>query len=215
MSKSRDDFLKAIYEQGGAEQHVGNKSIAAHLGIAPASVTEMLGRLHKQGLIEYTPYKGSMLTQDGLCACLRIVRSHRLWEVFLIEHLGYTWSEAHEEAHLLEHATPARMAERLDAFLGHPDHCPHGSAIPQANGTVPHEALAPLSELEPGQGAVVCRVFEVADLLDYVQSVGLQIGDEIRLLEIGAYGGPLTLQTNDGTIQLSPKAAEQILVRYA
>lgn len=215
MSKSREDFLKTIYEEGGAEQYVSNKSIALRLGITPASVSEMLGRLHKQGMIEYTPYKGSLLTRDGLHSCLGVVRSHRLWEVFLIEHLGYTWSEAHEDAHLLEHATSAHMAERLEMFLGHPGHCPHGSAIPQADGTVPREMLVPLSELELEHQAVICRVLETSDLLDYVQSVGLQIGDTVRLLEIGAYSGPLTLQKGGSTVQLSPKAAEQILVRYA
>ena len=88
MTPNKEDYLKALYKLGGAEELVGNKEIAVHLNVAPASVSEMLGKLSREELIEYVPYKGSRLTNKGLQIALALVRGHRLWEVFLIRHLG-------------------------------------------------------------------------------------------------------------------------------
>lgn len=212
MTSNKEDYLKAIYEEGGLEKVVPNKLIAEKLGIAPASVTEMLAKLSQQGLIDYEAYKGSRLTDKGLAACINVVRSHRLWEVFLMEHLGYSWREAHEDAHLLEHISPSRMVDRLDAFLNYPKTCPHGSMIPRKGKVPDNLRLGRLSDMKEGETAFICRIVEDGKLLDYLERSGLQIHKEIKILAIDDYEGPVSFLQEGKTITISYKAASQIFV---
>ena len=194
------------------EELVSNKQIAEALQIAPASVTEMLGKLKREGLIHYEPYKGSRLTAEGMRAAISLVRGHRLWEVFLMRHLGYSWSEAHEDAELLEHITPSRLTARLDKFLNYPAYCPHGSAIPNPDGQIDSTPLQTLNLLPVGAASHIRRVTEEKELLDYLQENGISIGNSIRITEAAAYEGPLTLDLEGKQIQISYKAACQIYV---
>lgn len=212
MTPNKEDYLKTIYKLGGMEQLAGNKQIAKTLQIAPASVTEMLGKLKREGLIHYEPYKGSRLTAKGRMAAISLVRGHRLWEVFLMRHLGYSWSEAHEDAELLEHITPPRLTERLDQFLNYPAYCPHGSAIPHRDGRIDHTPLQTLNLLPEGVTSHIRRVTEEKELLDYLQESGIVIGSSVRIIQAGAYEGPLTLDLEGKHVQISYKAACQIYV---
>ncbi|WP_195198796.1 metal-dependent transcriptional regulator [Faecalispora jeddahensis] len=212
MTPNKEDYLKAIYKLGGMEEQVSNKQIAESLQIAPASVTEMLGKLKREGLIHYEPYKGSRLTDAGMRIAITLVRGHRLWEVFLMRHLGYSWSEAHEDAELLEHITPSRLTARLDQFLNYPAYCPHGSAIPHPDGQVDLTPLQPLNLLPIGQISHIRRVTEEKELLDYLQASGIIIGSAVRIVEAGAYEGPLTLDLEGKQVQISYKAACHIYV---
>ncbi|MGL5437904.1 MAG: metal-dependent transcriptional regulator [Lachnospiraceae bacterium] len=212
MTSNQEDYLKTIYDEGGLETTVPNKIIAEKLGIAQASVSEMLSKLNQQGLITYEAYKGSRLTAAGLAACIDVVRSHRLWEVFLMRHLGYTWREAHEDAHLLEHIAPARMIDRLDDFLNNPQTCPHGSLIPQKGKTPASVALHRLSDLSAGETAIICRVVEDGSLLDYLERSGLQIHKLIKVVLVDDYEGPVTFQQDNREICISFKAATQVFV---
>lgn len=130
LTASKEDYLKIIYQEGGEHRLVSNKTIAMKLSVSPASVTEMIGKLKQEALIEYVPYKGSMLTDKGKEWCMKIIRAHRIWEVFLTEYLGYTLKEAHEDANLLEHIASDRIIERLNEFLRRPSHSPNGKSIP-------------------------------------------------------------------------------------
>lgn len=212
MTAMKEDYLKAIYQLGGMETVVTNKAISEALGVAPASVSEMLAKLQRDELIEYQPYKGSQLTSKGQQLAIALVRRHRLWEVFLITHLGYPWSEAHEDAELLEHATPARLTARLDQFLNNPATCPHGHLIPSASGEMDQRLLQPLSDLAIGEQSVIRAVIEESELLDYLQAQGVMIGEAVELIERGAYEGPLTVKQQAQSIELSYKAAQQIFV---
>lgn len=212
MTPNKEDYLKEIYKLGGMEEQVSNKQIAESLQIAPASVTEMLGKLKREGLIRYEPYKGSRLTDAGMRIAITLVRGHRLWEVFLMRHLGYSWSEAHEDAELLEHITPSRLTARLDQFLNYPAYCPHGSAIPHPDGQVDLTPLQPLNLLPIGQISHIRRVTEEKELLDYLQASGITIGSAVRIVEAGAYEGPLTLDLEGEQVQISYKAACHIYV---
>ncbi len=212
MTPNKEDYLKEIYKLGGAEQLVSNKQIAEVLKIAPASVTEMLAKLNREGLTVYEPYKGSRLTQEGLRIAISLLRGHRLWEVFLMRHLGYSWSEAHEDAELLEHITPPRLTGRLDKFLNYPAYCPHGSAIPHEDGQMEKTSLVPLVQLAQGESSLIRRVSEEKELLDYLQSSGIRIGGFVTVIDVGAYEGSLTLKLDGKQIQISYKAACQIYV---
>lgn len=212
MTPNKEDYLKAIYKLGGGEELVSNKQIADTLQIAPASVTEMLGKLKKEGLLHYEAYKGSRLTPEGIRIAISLVRGHRLWEVFLIRHLGYSWSEAHEDAELLEHITPERLTARLDRFLNYPAYCPHGSMIPNNNGQIDNTLLQPLTLMTAGEVSHIRRVTEEKELLDYLQAKGVTIGSTVCITEVGEYEGPLTLELDGRQIQISYKAACQIYV---
>lgn len=209
---TKEDYLKIIYEEGGLDSTVSNKVIAEKLGIAPASVSEMLAKLGGQGLIDYQAYKGSRLTPEGLAACMDVVRSHRLWEVFLIRHLGYSWRESHEDAHLLEHAASPRILERLDAFLNYPQTCPHGSQIPREGEALRQATLQRLSDLAVGDHAIVRRVVEDGALLDYLERSGVEVHRAIEVLAVEDYEGPIRFAQGDQTISISYKAATQIFV---
>ncbi|MGF7143902.1 DtxR family Mn-dependent transcriptional regulator [Anaerotaenia torta] len=215
MTPNKEDYLKAIYKLGGMEELVSNKQIAEALQIAPASVTEMLGKLNREGFIYYEPYKGSRLTTEGISAAISLVRGHRLWEVFLMRHLGYSWSEAHEDAELLEHITPSRLTARLDKFLNYPMYCPHGSAIPHPDGQVSSTPLQTLNLLPVGISSHIRRVTEEKELLDYLQENGITIGSPVRIADAAAYEGPLTLDLEEKRVQISYKAACQIYVDIA
>ena len=212
MTPHKEDYLKELYKLGGNEHLVANKEIAKNLSVAPSSVTEMLGKLQKEGYIIYEPYKGSILTPKGLESSITLLRGHRLWEVFLIRHLGYSWSEAHEDAELLEHITPHRLTKRLDKFLNYPNYCPHGSAIPREDGTIINLDLYPLTDISIDQTVIIRKVSEEFELLDYLQEKGIHMGAPIVIREKEAYEGPLTLLYEGSTIQLSHKAASKIFV---
>lgn len=212
MTPNKEDYLKEIYKLGGSERLIGNKQIAEILKVTPASVTEMLGKLSREGLIQYEPYKGSRLTQEGIKEALSLVRGHRLWEVFLLRHLDYSWSEAHEDAELLEHITPVRLIERLDRFLNYPAYCPHGNTIPRMDVQMDNIPLKTLNQLEKGEASHIRIVVEEAELLDYLQGLGIEIGSKIRIISVEPYEGPLVLELNGRQIQISYKAACQIYV---
>ena len=215
MTPNKEDYVKAIYTLGGTEELISNKQIAEALQVSPASVTEMLGKLKNEGLIHYEAYKGSRLTAQGTQVAMSLVRGHRLWEVFLIDHLNYSWSEAHEDAELLEHITPLRLVSRLDTFLNYPEHCPHGRAIPRLAAEVEHMPLQSLNQLSVGERSYIRFVIEEKELLDYLQQAGISIGSSVRIVEAGAYEGPFTLDLDGKRIQISYKAASQIYVDQA
>lgn len=212
MTSNKEDYLKVIYEENGLERPVSNKVISEKLGIAPSSVTEMLSKLQKQGYIEYEAYKGSKLTSIGGVICIKLLRSHRLWEVFLIRYLGYSWREAHEDAHLLEHVAPHRMIDRLEAFLNFPETCPHGSIIPKNGELFENIQLVKMTDLKVGDTARLVRVEEDGDLLDYLERSGIIIGRQIKIKEIEEYEGSIDLLQNEKGIRISYKAASQIYV---
>ena len=213
MNINREDYLKEIYEAGGLQEPVSNKLIAQKLNVSAASVSEMLAKLQEGGLIEYTAYKGSVLTKEGLAICSNLVRCHRLWEVFLMRHLNYSWREAHEEAHLLEHIATKRMVDRLDIFLNFPTDCPHGEHIPrEGEGVFTEPKLEKLANLEINEIAKISRIVEDGDLLDYAERNGVKMGEKICLVTKDEYEGPISFTQGDKTITISHKAAMQIFV---
>ena len=216
LSPSVGDYLKAIWElaETGA---ASTKQIADRLSVAPASVTNMLGRLRERGLVEYEPYHGALLTHRGWEEALRLVRRHRLIETFLLEHLGYSWDEVHEEAERLEHAVSDSFTERLAAFLGHPDHDPHGDPIPAADGTMPPENYYPLDEAEVGERVLVARVdHRDAAVLDYLGERGLVPGRLLEVREVRGLDGVVAVEDEDGNAHtLGEPLASSVFVRQA
>lgn len=212
MTANREDYLKQLYRLEQVRGSASNKQLAEALGVAPASVSEMLAKLGKEGLIRYEAYKGISLTDEGRQKAVELLRGHRLWEVFLREHLGYSWSEAHEDAELLEHVTPARLMERLDAYLNHPAHCPHGEPIPRFGGQAAEALLVPLSQVPVGRHILLRKVREERELMDYLESLHIRLDVEAVVKAVGAYEGSVSLTIGGKGVTLSHRAAEQIFV---
>jgi DtxR family Mn-dependent transcriptional regulator len=197
-SSSVGDYLKAIWELAG-EGGASTKDVAERLSVSSASVTGMFGRLQEMGLVRYERYRGASLTRRGLREALRLVRRHRLIETFLMEHLGYSWQDVHEEAERLEHAVSDEFTERLAELLGHPGRDPHGDLIPAADGTLITESSRPLSEVEAGQRVRIVKVDdESASVLNHLGDRGLTPGRAIEVREVRAVDGVVTVEDEGG-----------------
>lgn len=212
MTPNREDYLKLILELGGDQKKVSNKKIVAGLSISGASVSEMINKLVKEGLVEHSPYQGVQLTAAGLEKASTLVRKHRLWEVFLVDHLGYSWNEVHDEAEVLEHVTSSQMEQRLDDYLSHPTFCPHGGMIPQEGQTVHEKSRKTLVNYPEGSTIRIARVLDEKELLDYLMDLTIDIHDVYTIKEIAAYEGPITLQNDQKEVSISYKAASTIFV---
>ncbi len=212
-SVSVQDYLLTIYRLQGSDSPVSTTALAAQLGVAPPSVTGMMRKLHRDGLVAYRPYHGVVLTGAGEQEALRLLRRHRLWELFLTDVLGLSWDKVHAEAHRLEHATSQRVADRLAAFLGEPQADPHGQPIPARDGTLPRRAVRPLIEVAVGQRAHVAEVpDDDADLLRHLADLGLRPQVGVRVVASDLPDGPLTIEVDGNEWTLTRPVAAQILV---
>src|SRR3981081_725470 len=155
FTRSQQDYLKALYQLHGDQRPVPTRDLAQRLGISSPSVSEMVTRLSAQGLVEHDRARGQQLTREGRKVALELVRHHRLLEMFLVQILGYSWDEVHDEAERLEHVISERMEERIFALLGRAGVDPHGHAIPSLNGTVRPLSERPLSESRSGERLVL------------------------------------------------------------
>lgn len=212
MTSGKEDYLKAIYLISENHDVVTNKELSELLHVSPPSVSEMITKLQKQGYVDYTAYKGSKMTRKGRREAGKLLRYHALWEVFLVDHLHFSWSEAHEMAEGLEHQTNDVLSERLEEYLGHPDHCPHGDPIPRKDGARIGITNELLSDLDVGDTTHIRRVVEDYSLMDYLQSKNISIDMEVTVKNKEPYEGPILLGTDNGDISLSYKAAQQIYV---
>jgi DtxR family Mn-dependent transcriptional regulator len=215
-SISIQEYLQAIYRLQVEQAPVSTTELAAHLEVAPASVTGMIRKLHRQGMVEHVPYHGVLLTPAGRQAAVRLVRIHRLWELFLTQILAITWDEVHAEAHRLEHVTSDRLADRLAEFLGQPQTDPHGQRIPSGEGALPPRETLPLAKVGVGQTVTLAEVPDgEPELLRYLGDLGLYPGVEIRLVSVAPFGGPFTLRLGERELALGPELAAQLLVLSA
>ncbi|HZY66454.1 MAG: metal-dependent transcriptional regulator [Actinomycetota bacterium] len=198
LSSSTGDYLKAIWTVAGSGS-ASTTDISEQLSVAPASVTNMLGRLQEMGFVVYKRYRGASLTELGRSEALRLVRRHRLIETFLLEHLGYSWREVHDEAERLEHAVSDEFTERLAEFLGNPDYDPHGDPIPTAEGVLALDDSFRLSEAGSGQRVRISQVSdESAATLDYLGERGLVPGRLLAVREVRDLDAVITVEDEDG-----------------
>ena len=213
-STSVGDYLKAIWEVAGSEA-ASTKEVADKLSIAPPSVTNMFTRLREMGLVEYERYHGASLTQAGRTEALRLVRRHRLIETFLMQHLGYSWQDVHDEAERLEHSVSEEFTDRLAQLLGHPARDPHGDLIPAKDGTMPPEDSFPLNLSREGARVEVARVaLEDAAALSYLGERGLVPRSVVVVREVRAVDGVVTVEDEEGTtLSLGSSLADAIFVR--
>ncbi|MDY6846668.1 MAG: metal-dependent transcriptional regulator [Chloroflexota bacterium] len=190
ISHNIQDYLKRIYEFTLSGGRASTNQLAKALGISAASVTNMLQKLSKTKppYVTYQKHKGVKLTKFGQQTALKIIRRHRLIEIYLVEKLGYTWDEVHAEAEILEHAMSPLLEQRIDAALDHPKFDPHGDPIPDINLEIPEIEQASLSSLEIGSKGRVLRVpNEDPQVLRYLGEFGIRPGVHIKLISRTPY----------------------------
>jgi DtxR family Mn-dependent transcriptional regulator len=211
---SEENYLKCIYRLQDKGQKISPTAIAESLGNNPASVVDMIRKLTDKQLITYDKKKGVELTEQGQKDATLIVRRHRLWEVFLLEKLGYHWDEIHDIAEEMEHIKDVTLADRLDKFLGFPEYDPHGDPIPKANGKMAKRYSIYLAEAKLG---TTCRVAAVRDtesaFLQYLKKLNISIGTKIQLVEKITFDNSLVISIdgNEKTT-VSQKFGESILI---
>jgi len=183
-SPAVDDYLKTIYHHTEwQDERITPSQLAAVLGLAPSSVTEMVQKLAAQGLVTHRPYGPITLTSAGARRAAAIIRRHRLIETWLVGEFGYAWDEVHDEAEVLEHAISDRLLAGIDARLGHPRVDPHGDAIPDADGLVHREDFVLLADAPAGHRGRVLRVSDRdPELLRALEDAGLRIGRTIEVV---------------------------------
>jgi DtxR family Mn-dependent transcriptional regulator len=213
FTQAQQDYLKAMYHLKEDQRPVPTGELAQRLGISPASVSEMMGRLSEHGLVIHDRYRGQQLTEDGRSLALELVRHHRLLEMFLVKVLGYGLDEVHEEAERLEHVISERMEERIFELLGRPELDPHGHAIPSREGKVRAVTTRRLSECRPGEDVIVRVVSDDdSDRLRELQRRRLMPGTRLKVLTGTAYESPIEAQMGRRRISVPLGLAREIFV---
>ncbi len=195
-----EDYLKVLFNLGEWDpDERSNANLAARLGVSTSSVSEMIRKLTAQGLVSHEPYGGIELTAAGRTRAVEMVRRHRLVETYLVERLGYSWDEVHDEAEVLEHAVSPRMVERMDHALGRPWRDPHGDPIPTPDGVLHQPPTSPVATLSPGSRGFVARFIDHdPELLRWFAGLGVGLDTEVEVVEQKPFGGPLVVAVHTG-----------------
>lgn len=211
---STEDYLSVIYKNRNESGEIKPNVIADKLSISNAAVTDMVKKLSKEGLINYAPYKGISLTEEGNSYAKTLVRRHRIWELFLFQIVGLPWEKVHDEAEKLEHCASDELINRMEEMLNFPEFDPHGDPIPDKNGRIPvSPSQFPLTLA--GEGAVV-SVLRVNDsdnsFLAHISNLGIDLKSEIFVKEVINYDGSMVAECNGNTFTISQKTASNIFV---
>jgi DtxR family Mn-dependent transcriptional regulator len=186
---SEENYIKAIFKLSFEQKtEASTSSIADYLNTKASSVTDMVQKLAEKQLVNYVKYQGVTLTPDGELKAIKILRKHRLWELFLFQTLGFKWNEIHEIAEELEHIKSDILIERLDKFLNYPKKDPHGDPIPDEKGLFPETKSFPLIKLKKNTIGLVLGVHDKSSVfLSYLDKMGIQLGSEIEILDFNEY----------------------------
>lgn len=210
LSESTQNYLVNILRLSPVGEAVPLSRLAEAMDVSPISVNQMCRKLQDQGLVDYVPYKGATCTDEGRKLAVRILRRHRLWEVFLVDHLQMAWQEAHDAACLLEHSTPDEVVDRLDDYLGCPQVNPHGDPIPSRTGRFEPPMLHSLAEAEVGQRAYFVRCEADEATQAFLASQGFRAGAPLEVLAIAPEG--LLVQVAAHSLALQRTVAATVLV---
>ncbi len=216
VSQAEENYLKAIFKLSEKSQgSVSTNAIAHEMNTAAASVTDMIKRLSKQKFIHYERYKGVNLLPKGDAIARKLIRKHRLWEVFLFDKLNFTWDEVHDIAEQLEHIQSEELVDRMDQFLGFPKFDPHGDPIPDQKGNFAKREQHPLSDISINITGVIVGVREHSKpFLQYLEQFNLILGTEITVLEQFDYDGSIRIKIGkDAEQTITQKVANNLFIK--
>ncbi len=213
---AEENYLKAILQiqySKSSEDGVGTNEIASLLHLKPATVNDMLKKLHEKNLVHYEKYGKSFLTPEGTHKAVYILRKHRLWETFLYEKLEFTWDEVHEVAEQLEHINSNKLMDKIDEILGFPEFDPHGEVIPNKLGEYKQIQRKTLNEVNEGQQCIMVAVKDnTASFLQYMNKLGLGIKNTITVVAKNNFDDSIEIEVNGKTLSISDRFARNLLV---
>ncbi|HEY5686679.1 MAG TPA: metal-dependent transcriptional regulator [Yeosuana sp.] len=212
VTLSEENYLKAIYHLGKqGKVAVSTNAIAEKIETKASSVTDMIKKLADKNLANYVKYQGVSLTNEGRLAAASVIRKHRLWEVFLVNNLNFTWDEVHEVAEQLEHIKSLKLVNELDAFLEYPTHDPHGDPIPDKDGNYSPIKSINILEIEEGKEGVLSFVKDSSDVfLKYLNKNDLALGDSIKVLDFEPFDKSLSIETKSRKLIISKEVAQNL-----
>lgn len=215
FSQSEENYIKAIFHLSNeVSKGISTNSIAKKLATKASSVTDMIKKLSEKEVVVYKKYQGVTLTEFGKKTAANIIRKHRLWEVFLVEKLNFSWDEVHEVAEQLEHIKSPKLINELDSFLGFPKRDPHGDPIPDVDGNLPQIKKSLLSTLEKKEAGVCVGVDDTSsEFLRFLDKQGIGLGKNILVLEKEPFDDSLVLEIEGKKINISNKVASNIYIQ--
>ncbi|NNK88710.1 MAG: metal-dependent transcriptional regulator [Flavobacteriaceae bacterium] len=214
FTRSEENYLKAIYHLADhGVSKVSTNAIATRMRTKASSVTDMIKKLSDKNLVIYQKYQGVNLTEVGQEVAVKIIRKHRLWEVFLVEKLNFGWDEVHDIAEQLEHIESEKLVDRLDEFLEFPSHDPHGDPIPDKQGEFKPSQKVVLSDVEPGS---ICFCVGVIDssskFLRYLDKNGINLGTQLKVVSKEDFDKSMKIKTKGNTMVISYKISNNLFV---
>ncbi len=212
MNRAEEDYIKTIYELTVEKDllMIKTNELSERFGFSDQSVNEMIKKLEVKHLVSFIPYKGVSLTTKGKAVAIRMIRAHRIWEVFLTQKLGFSWESVHEDAEMLEHATSSEVLESLYLYLGSPKFCQHGNPIPDLKGHMEKSATLSLDELEKGDIFEITRVLDLKELLVFLDENGIKLHDCYEVMEKDSFNGVIKVKDKKKTKVLSMKTAKML-----
>ena len=207
-----EDYVKVVYAHTEWQSEpISTSVLAARLGLAASSVTEMVKKLVAQGLVHHVPYGAVTLTTDGTALALRMIRRHRLIETWLVQHFDYSWDEVHDEAEVLEHALSDRLLDKIDDELGRPTRDPHGDPIPARDGSVNRPAAVLLGATSAGDTVQVVRISDRDPLLlRHLEAEGVALDTSLTVVSTDPFS--VSFDGSAGELGLAPDALVSIWV---
>jgi DtxR family Mn-dependent transcriptional regulator len=215
MTFSEENYLKTIYHLTTiSDTEVSTNAIAEKMETKASSVTDMLKKLAEKDLVNYKKYQGVSLTENGKLAAKMIVRKHRLWEVFLVEKLDFSWDEVHDVAEQLEHIKSEKLINKLDDFLGNPTEDPHGDPIPDVHGRIVKIEKQLLSELIENQSGICVGVKDTSsEFLKYLDKQEIALGSKIEIIGKESFDLSLKIKVDNKDLTISNKIASNLFVK--
>lgn len=215
MTLAEENYLKTIYHLGkqGAES-VNTNALADAMNTKASSATDMIKKLSEKNYANYKKYQGVTLTAEGKRFAINIIRKHRLWEVFLVEKLNFSWDEVHDVAEQMEHIKSQKLIDELDAFLGFPTHDPHGDPIPDEKGHFKKVEKIRLSQAEVGKSYICVGVNDSSsEFLKYLDNHKLALGTVIEILSIEPFDQSVKLLFNGNEMSVSQSVAKNLFLK--
>jgi DtxR family Mn-dependent transcriptional regulator len=215
VTRSEENYLKAIYHLSNhGSISVSTNAIADKMDTKASSVTDMIKKLADKNLVNYIKYQGVNLTEQGRLTAIKVIRKHRLWEVFLVNNLNFSWDEVHDVAEQLEHIRSEKLINELDAFLDFPSYDPHGDPIPDKYGNINKLNTVTLSTLKENQQSELISVKDSSDdFLKYLNKRNIKIGDIIKVLNIEPYDKSIKIEINSQELIVSDSVAENLYLK--
>ena len=215
FTQSEENYIKAIYHLGvNSEKGISTNAIANRLATKASSVTDMVKKLSDKKVVLYKKYQGVTLTDFGKKTAANIIRKHRLWEVFLVEKLNFSWDEVHEVAEQLEHIKSPKLINELDALLGFPKKDPHGDPIPDKDGNLQKIEKSLLSTLKKDESGICVGVNDSSsEFLQFLDKQGISLGQTIKVLEKEPFDDSLKIKINNKEVTISNKIANNLYIQ--